>query len=388
MIHFVNVVWGEEFTRLFLDAALPNSMSPGNLGAFVDDEDCIYRLYTTPTDASVVRNADGFKLLTRLVSTEVIEFTGLDEGDRYEQLIRCHRDALLRAHADDAAVIFLAPDALLSDGSLGRLRELIADDIPVVAIPGPRVTIETFLSDFLRDYMDAESQSASIASRELVGLAHEHLHDSAKSLFWDAEKFAVWPANIYWRMPESGEFLIRAFHMHPLMIRRIPDDFVIDGVIDGAFIASVCPDPDDIYVVTDSDEIALVEMTSSDGITVIEPLGPASEIAVAEWAVHATNTHHRSFVNRPIYFHSSELSPEWDRVAEESHSVISRVHSAYPRALVSVGISRVHAGRFDDALEYCTKAIELVDDPALHASAAAVIDVIGKLKSVVTIEPV
>lgn len=185
MIHFINVVWGEKFTDAYLAAALPNSMSPGNLGAFVDDIDCLYRLYTTPSDASKIRESAVFQLLNQLLNVEIIEFVGLDSGDQYEQLVRCHSDALLRASVDDASVVFLAPDALWSDGSFARLRELIAAGVPVALTPGPRVTKDSFLPEFIQNYWDAGSQTAPITSRELVDLAFKHLHASTKSLFWD-----------------------------------------------------------------------------------------------------------------------------------------------------------------------------------------------------------
>jgi hypothetical protein len=373
VIHFINVVWGAEFTETFLSASLPNTLSAGNLGAFADDPECRYRLYTTPRDAETIRASASFSLLASLVPTEIIEFDGLDTGDRYEELIRCHRDALLVARGEEAAVVFLAPDAFWSDGTFRRLRELDAAEVPLVMVAGVRVTKDTFLPDFLAHHFDPATRTAPISSRSLVELALTHLHSSAESLFWDASDFAGWPAHLYWRVPSATGFIQHAFHLQPLMLRRVPRNVTLDGVIDDAFVADACPDVNRIHIVTDSDEIAVCEMTEATGVRAVQPSeGPADEVRVVAWASITTNRHHRVFVRQPIFFHADDLGPEWGAIAKTSTDTVSRIVELFPHSAAILARMDLDNGNLGLALTQACAAFQESEDVGVRNAAISV----------------
>ena len=50
--HVVTVVWGQPYVELFLDVALPNQMTPGNLGALRPGSR--YRVFTAPEDVETL----------------------------------------------------------------------------------------------------------------------------------------------------------------------------------------------------------------------------------------------------------------------------------------------------------------------------------------------
>ncbi|MBV8701659.1 MAG: hypothetical protein JO052_27995, partial [Bradyrhizobium sp.] len=71
LFHIITNVWGERHVDLFLDFALPNVLSPGNLPALVRRHDVVYRFFTSPEGrAQIERSA----LFARLVDTCAVEF--------------------------------------------------------------------------------------------------------------------------------------------------------------------------------------------------------------------------------------------------------------------------------------------------------------------------
>lgn len=53
-IHIINVVWGEEYVKTFLDISLFFQLTPNNLKAFKKLE-FSYKIYTTKKDKEVIK---------------------------------------------------------------------------------------------------------------------------------------------------------------------------------------------------------------------------------------------------------------------------------------------------------------------------------------------
>src|ERR1700730_10693872 len=64
---FLTPVWGDTFTRLYIDVVIPSQLAPGNLDVFQNEQNCRYIIYTRPQDAKVIGSSPIFKQLNAFV---------------------------------------------------------------------------------------------------------------------------------------------------------------------------------------------------------------------------------------------------------------------------------------------------------------------------------
>jgi hypothetical protein len=328
--HFVTVVWGERFTDAFLKVILPNNLSPGNLPSFQARGRSCYRIFTTREDAARIEASPIFAKLARVIRPELVVPAGLDfRGNKYEVSAECHRQAIRAADDDEAALVFLAPDLLWADGTFATIGRIAATGKRLVAACGLRVVRETFLPALLHRYYSPADLTLSVPCRELVKLSLQHLHPISRAHLWDSRQFAWFPALLYWKVADEG-ILARAFHLHPLMVNPHARGIMPpQGTIDAEYVRLVCPDPDDICVMEDSDEIFLCDLTGASETIANLPQVPnsASLPAIAAWAREHTNDLHRRFVTHRIRIHTGASSPEWEEAERFSDVVVETIHS-------------------------------------------------------------
>lgn len=323
-LHFITAVWGRAYTDLFLQVVVPNQLSPGNLLYFRDKPgSATYKIYTTKADAEYMRASPCYARLSAAVPVEIVLFEDVDFGAKYNALIECHRRAIRSADEAGAALVFLSPDAIWSDGTFRRLWELGQAGTRVVMVGSIRLTKETFVPAYLAQCYSATNCSAAIGARELVRLAMGHLHPLTEALFHDSERFGLGPSHIYWRVGNEG-VLARCFHLHPMMVNPLVRGLLPESTVDADYTPLACPDPASLYVAEDSDEIAGFEISAREQFGSFAP-NRFSAADTAFYARYWTQAHHREFVHHPIRFHATELSPKWQEVERLSDAVVDRV---------------------------------------------------------------
>jgi hypothetical protein len=327
--HAIMVVWGDDYTRHFLDVVLPGQLSACNLPSLQKDgAEAIYQIYTTSRDAETIRQAPVF---ARLSAVLPVAFTLIDDlllGQKHQAMIESHRRAIRSANAERAALIFLAPDAIFPGGTFRRIREICESGKRVIANAGLRVVKDSFVPWYRSRFGSGSDSSAPVPGRDLIREALNQLHPLALSMHWDSPKFTRWPANIYWPVGREG-LVVRAFHLHPLMIHPVDRDAVPTTTVDDDYISRACPDPKDWHVVRDSDEIVHVDITGIDEYTVI-PSTKASPFGVAFWSFHYARPHHRELFHHPIRIHHSDPSSEWENIEARVARIASSI-DAYLR---------------------------------------------------------
>jgi len=322
--HIITAVWGDEYTRLFLDTALPNQLSPGNLGAFLSGPQAVYKIYTATTNVSTIKQSAFYEDICKIMPVEFIILDDLrvseDHETSMELMTRCHKMAISSAEEADAFLIFLPPDQVWSDGSFARLIELAAAGKRVVVTAGVRVSKETFIPEFTKTFRDSAGHFPA-PSRELVRIAMNSLHPLTRSYFTDAHQFNIGPSHLYWRVGKEG-MIARCLSMHPALVKPAFKNTPIKRSIDDDYLIKACPDFSDYHVICDSDEIAAFEITTSKwnhGVT-----GPNrfNMFTFAHYMKFYGHRIHKNFLRHKVLFHSSALDSEWDRAAEASDNTI------------------------------------------------------------------
>ena len=262
IFHFITAVWGEAYTRLYIDTVLPTQASAGNLGAFAGrGGGDMYCIHTTRAGAAMIRDAPVYDAVAAMIDVQFFYIDELFEGDRPKHTVvtEVHKHAIEMACREGAAMVFLCPDAIWSDGSFARLIELAERGYRAVMMPGIRLCKETFLPAFLERFTPDPSGVTTVGPRPLTGLGLEHPHQITTTLFWDASMLNPHMSHLYFRLPSEGGgpgtgdddatavggggFVARCFHLHPFMVWPRRSETRFHSTIDGDFVPWRAPTP-------------------------------------------------------------------------------------------------------------------------------------------------
>lgn len=332
--HFINVVWGESYTKLFLDVCLPSQLSNGNLQAFRHVEGVVYKIYTTLKDAELITKHPVYLALSNIVKSQIKIFDLSHHylsKHKHSAMNYCHHHAIVEANQGSCALVFLSPDTIWADGSFKKLIELAKDGKRTVMIGAYRTVKETLVPEFIKQYNSTNSLAVSVSSRELVQLFLKHIHLTTKALFWDETGCStIWPSVIIWPVGKEG-ILAKHFHIHPLMVIPLKKDVLPSPTIDGKYISLVCPNLDDVYIVEDTDEIFACELSNGD--IFLEHILPSRSTdipKIAQWMKNATDSFHKyCFKNYTLKIHADNLSPKWEKAEAEANSIARKVFQVF-----------------------------------------------------------
>lgn len=327
IFHAITVVWGREYLDLFLNRCIPNQLGEGNLPAL--PQGSRYRIMTRAMHVDEVQAHPMVQALARIVPVDVVAVAaleGVDQPDptrrrdrRFELMTVCHRQAIGDALAADAALIFLAPDIVLSAGAFASIVQRHRAGYRAVVCTGLRLEKESFL-----EAIDDSRAARALPPRDLVRLALPRLHAHTRSMFVDAKAFSTFPVGIYWPVGAEG-LLARCFHLHPLMIDPIIP-VLPRRTIDGRYLEQACPDAARVHVVSDSDELQMFELTTVTRRIGAGPWGAgASAWRAAAVAAVCDDLQIGYWRQYPVRLHTGEFDARWSVVAATADAFAKKV---------------------------------------------------------------
>ena len=336
--HVVTAVWGAEFIELFLQTCVPNQLSPGNLPALPPGSR--YRVLTTAADAPTLAQDGRLDPVRRVLPVDVVAVDMGKAGEaakpgqirnRYQMMTACHRRAVADAADVEAALIFLAPDIILSEGTMAALVRRHIAGARAVLTTGLRLSRESFMAA-----LGADASARTLPPRQLVALALQHLHPWTDSLMVDGRSANEFPTSMYWPV-RSGErlegILVRALHLHPLLVDPVRRRELPRGTIDGHYLMRCCPKLKECHVVEDSDEFAVFELTPVErniGAQAARRGVPLLRLA----AVSGTcDRYQLSHWQRVIRLHAGEVGDRWTSVEAESLKLVRALERYRPYGL-------------------------------------------------------
>ena len=319
------VVWGRTYVELFLNLSLPTQLAPGNLPALVNgiDGSLVYRIYTTPEDIGVFRSSNSFTMLNNLLKVEFINIHEFDTHNLHYRgtLTECHAHSLDHAAAINAFTILTAPDTLYADNTFANALKHAKNGKRAVIFGYVSAEKESFMPKY-QERFGRDNVTVAISPRELVELAINNPHRETLGWIYDSPTFfADWPSHLFWRVPGEG-FLARGFHLGPLLVAPLPgiplvyeaEPFML--AIDGTdFLSRAFPDPSDIYVAEDSDEICCMNVKPKEAPF---PPGRANVAELVDWARRSLYPLQIRFFKHKIRLHYTDCSPAWDAVEKET----------------------------------------------------------------------
>ena len=322
IFHVITAVWGRDFIELFLTTGIPYQLGTGNLAAL--PEGSRYRILTAAADRARLENANEMRALRARLPVDIVVMDE-DPGDatRYRRMIRYHRRAVEDALRCEATLVFLAPDHVLATGTMARLVERRAEGYRAVVCPALRLSKESMLDTL------AEYGTHDVPPRTLVRLALQHLHPLTLEHMADAQAFSRHPTSVYWPVTGGG-LVARCFSLHPLMIdpvrRQLPR-----REIDSDYLWRSVPDRALVYVVTDSDDLVVFELSSTRNVV---PSGRQmwSKVWRTATVANLCDPHQLTFWHQPIRLHWKDVDASWAAAEMESARFAERVLGWLPLA--------------------------------------------------------
>ena len=317
--HVVTAVWGQEFIELFLDVCVPNQLSPGNLPALPSGSR--YRIFTGCEDHATLAASPKLDAVRRVLPVDVVEvdLTELDpkaNPNTYKMMTACHRRAAADAAVAEAALIFLAPDFVLGEGTIAGLVRIHSAGAHAVLTENLRLARESFLAE-LAEHCDGEA----LAPRQLVQLGMRHLHRAAESVMVDGPCANDFPTSVYWPVRSGSSIegmLIRAFHLHPMLVDPVHRMELPKTTIDGHYLMQSCPDLNRCVVVNDSDELVAFELTPSRRVVGNHDRRRGVSLLRLAAVAAKCDPYQRSHWERPIRLHAGEFDERWAMAEAQS----------------------------------------------------------------------
>lgn len=336
--HFILPVWGQLYVEMFLKVTLPCQLSPGNLGFFRQMYGRHkYKIFTMSEHVAAIRESESYRTLSGLIETEIRTFDDLVDRSKikYEIMSVCHSTGFREARSENGNVyvVTLVSDSLVSDGAFRRFYELALEGKKAVVIGNFRVST-SILPELIGKYYSAGDSSITVSSRELMKLSVAAVHGNSEVYFWDSPEFSCgWPAYLYWRVGDEG-MIMRGLHLHPIAIcpARRDEEFNFSSgmAIDGSdFIERAVHDINDLYISTDSDEIAIPTLDYMDSLGSSQPPVPGSIriLKAALWMKKYCCAYSAKYLKTKIRLHYADMSPQWDDVERESDKVVGAIIS-------------------------------------------------------------
>jgi hypothetical protein len=272
-INFVVVFWGEKFRRYFCDYCLASLMAPQNLPFLATAEGRRVKgkfiICSTKDDYAALATEPQFARLKRVVEVVLIDIGYPGKTDAMLHMSKGHKAALQRSVEEGAYCSVLAPDIILSDGSIRRLIEIVIQKQPLAFFPAFRFDFDE-MNARLRDggYLKP-GEPLAVSPRQLAAYASESFHSEILRFEFDTNHFSDHPISTIFRRPGNGWVLHTSSWGLAVIdlshLANFTDHHLDTDTIDSHFIdAHIFHNPAflDPVVLNDSDDFLMVPLTS------------------------------------------------------------------------------------------------------------------------------
>jgi hypothetical protein len=265
--YFITVVWGRSYCQQFLQYCVASLLAPGNIPALRTGRRSRFLIGTLPADWDYMRATPIFGELARYVEPVFIEIP-----PRPADTLACihmgvgHVIACGMAHRDRAYGVILAPDSVISDGTVKSLQKHAAAGMELVWVAALRFAQEPFLGHLsATGALSDEDRTQSckplvISGRQLVLAGVNGMHSETLTYEWDASYFVNGPSAVWWRVPGENGIVLHSLSWAPLLLdfaaTRTHDTSALETwTIDGDYVFKNLGATPKMHVVQDSDEM-------------------------------------------------------------------------------------------------------------------------------------
>jgi hypothetical protein len=304
VIQILLPVWGERYTKAFLEFCLPSLLAPRNIPALATLCPCTFVVLAPARDAQIIQKSALWSVLQRHSSVSIVPIDDLISRSSSTVLTLAYALAIRMAGARALETCFIpiVADYIFAEGTLSAVVERIIKGARAVLVGNFLISRESALAD-LEKAKDTGG-ILTIAARDLVALSLRSLHRATRDDVVSEDQRARANANrLFWQAGDNW-MIGRFYLLHMIALHPETTDFVIGAPSDYSLVPELCPSGD-VVRLTDSDEYFVVECQPNAIDTVEVNRVPAVSFArqLADWA---TAMHHDN-ARYPLIFHSGEL---------------------------------------------------------------------------------
>lgn len=260
------VLFGNAFCDLLENVSGPSLFCAENLDVFIEDWNPLFLVFAPPRESARLRESALIQKLSRRCAVRIVTLPEAllrqypdppPEGKAFHpampyavsSLVQVGMAEVARRHGGD--LVIMPPDELFSTEVGTVIRDARKDDKDVVMASGLRLDRAAMLG-----VLKARDVAEGIAPEDMVSIGMPHLHAVVEASFATADS-VTHPGILYWPSGDDG-LVAHAFQHHPLFLSAsaLADSYCrrMDS-IDGDFVASLLPEPDDwtrIHLVTEA----------------------------------------------------------------------------------------------------------------------------------------
>ncbi len=337
--YFIVVVWGAEYIDMLLHVALRSFLSPQNIPGLVNLAESKFIFVTTTEDFKTISQSPIYEQLAHYIKPVFVELDAPEEDNIYCRMTRGYELGTALAVENQAHAVYLLPDCILSDGTITRLEYYATQGRDVVLLPGPRVIKEKVMH-----YVDSlalkPEQPLVMPPRQMVAFGLDAFHDEFCHYNITEKSFTKWPHMTTWNIPGEKGILVRAFHLHPIMVNCAAINTISFNkfdTIDGSFIQKNFFDLNRFLWETDSDNMILYSMTHEKDRT---EAGLVWDDAHKKQAIIEISQSHLVNALQKVHFynayklHVNDLNPAWDMVQRQSFAIVNETLNATAKEIL------------------------------------------------------
>lgn len=313
--HITNIVYGDTYSRLFLENHLKSVLDETNLPEVSKDYDITYNIIT---DAKTQPTLEAHANVKRLQSQVRVVFSPINWPDdqhfarRYEVIVQGFGHAIRAALMEGALFTPLVADYVVAKGFFPCLTKRIKEGHDAVLMLPPRCSAET-ASQVLSQIEGA------LPPLDLFKICFDHLHSLWRDSYWNTPRFTSIPFVLLWGS-ERG-LLVRTFSLSPLIFRPTERMLRAEGVIDRE-LPALCENP---FFATDWTDAPVVNVEPALCYLGWFGSGPANPKIVGEWAKSSLHLTQKGWPKKIFHYpNAKECGVSGTEIAN-SEKVLSEV---------------------------------------------------------------
>lgn len=263
-LHIAVTFWGEEYRRFFLDFCLASLLAPGNIPALAGNPGARLLIATSHADWEALQAEPTFRAAKALIAVEHVSHEvpagPLSRPQVMQTMSVGHRLLAQRMFEARAHGVFVYPDMILADAAIARLLALGRSGVKLVMCLAVRFANEGLVDELRSLNLLAPGLPLAIDAEALARLSIRHMHSETRRSEFDRDAYDYGSSAFFWTVTPGEDLLFHTGNWAPLLIDygSLPEhdaSALERWTLDGDYIHSNFPDPNDIHVVQDTREL-------------------------------------------------------------------------------------------------------------------------------------
>jgi hypothetical protein len=346
--------WGDRFREDFYSLCLSSLLSPNNIPHLRDMPGCKFLISTSKKDWDALQGRPLFEKMREYLEPVLIDIGFPEENKSLAPAITGkqrvmlhmsagHRLAARKALEDRVWAGFVAPDVLVSDGTLAFILGKASEGKRCVLAPIFRYSTEPVIESLQKDRLLVPNKCMTLGARYLARLAQRSLHSEIQRYEFEAPYFGDDPLWCYWRVPGRDALVIHSVSWGLVMadfrnLKTYDDRVLEQDTTDGKYIYETFYQEnrkEDLYLATDSDDIFFLSLTPESELTYLPfQRRPINETIGGEQnRVYGINRalfspmcdeFRRWAYQAPCHVHGDDLTESSIQTAKQSSAIVER----------------------------------------------------------------